>query len=154
MVHKWNVTREINGTISEETIINNRVPQRSVLGPLLFLLYMNDMQAVCDSNLFLYAGRCEKHTSQNSAFYFLYFIIFQLNCYTLKRKILKNFITLDKLGIILDVTDGVVLGWSRGWGWGWLCCAGPVAEGCCSTTLGAGPVETVACLRQPQKYIQ
>lgn len=36
---------EIDGVLSEE----------SVLGHLLFLSYINDMQAVCDCNLFLYA---------------------------------------------------------------------------------------------------
>ena len=31
------------------------VAQRSILGPLLFLLYVNDMKQAMDCNLFLYA---------------------------------------------------------------------------------------------------
>ena len=46
---------DINCTLSEAREITCGVPQGSVLGPLLFLLYINDMKSVCNCNLFLYA---------------------------------------------------------------------------------------------------
>lgn len=46
----------VNGVYSEFKTITHRVPQGSVLGPLWFLLYINDFTTVVDPNsIYLYA---------------------------------------------------------------------------------------------------
>ena len=46
---------EIEGYRSSEKDIKCGVPQGSILGPLLFLIYVNDMSQSVTCNLFLYA---------------------------------------------------------------------------------------------------
>ena len=50
----------INDIYSEECIVTHGVPQGSILGPLLFLLYFNDISALAsnDVSLILYADDC------------------------------------------------------------------------------------------------
>ena len=45
----------IKSKYSSTAKIECGVPQGSILGPLLFLLYVNDMKQAVDCNLFLYA---------------------------------------------------------------------------------------------------
>jgi hypothetical protein len=44
--------------LSKKVRVNSGVPQRSVLGPLLFLAYVNDIWRYTESNIRLFADDC------------------------------------------------------------------------------------------------
>ena len=46
---------DIKGTLSDRGEVTCGVPQDSILGPLLFLIYVNDMESAVDCDLLLYA---------------------------------------------------------------------------------------------------
>ena len=48
----------VDGKLSEEVRVNSGVPQGSVLGPLLFLAYVNDIWRNNESNIRLFADDC------------------------------------------------------------------------------------------------
>jgi hypothetical protein len=48
----------VGGHLSEEVRVTSGVPQGSVLGPLLFLAYMNDISMNIESTIRLFADDC------------------------------------------------------------------------------------------------
>ena len=48
----------VDGQLSEEVRVTSGVPQGSVLGPLLFLAYVNDIWRNTESNVWLFADDC------------------------------------------------------------------------------------------------
>jgi hypothetical protein len=48
----------VDGQLSEEVRVNSRAPQGNILGPLMFLAYINDIWRNNESNKGLFADNC------------------------------------------------------------------------------------------------
>ena len=56
----------IKGHLSETAVITAGIPQGSILGPLLFILYMNDLPLHIDNNIDMFADDSTLYTSGHS----------------------------------------------------------------------------------------
>ena len=56
----------VNGQLSQSVNVTSGIPQGSVLGPLLFVLYINDMPDKIKSNIFLFADDTKIFTNSST----------------------------------------------------------------------------------------
>jgi hypothetical protein len=66
-IHYRSLRVRVDGKLSEEVGVNSGVPQGSVLGPLLFLVYVNDIWTNIESNLRLFDDDCILYRRINDA---------------------------------------------------------------------------------------
>ena len=81
----------VNGTNSELANITSGIPQGSVLGPILFVLYINDLPENIVSNVYMFSDDTkvfktitsphDQHTIQNDLDYYFYYYLGQVNGY-------------------------------------------------------------------------
>ena len=54
----------VNGVESKSAAVLSGIPQGSVLGPLLFVIYINDLPKYVDSDVFLFADDKKKYCAR------------------------------------------------------------------------------------------
>ena len=92
-----------NGTSSESGIVSCGVPQGSILGPLLFLCYVNDMSISVKCKLLLYADDSALIVSGSNP---------QLIADTLSKELesCKQWLMDNKLSLHLGKTESILFG--------------------------------------------
>ncbi|MGL1888436.1 MAG: reverse transcriptase family protein [Reichenbachiella sp.] len=97
---------DISGTLSESESISCGVPQGSILGPLLFLIYVNDMKAAVKCKLLLYADDSALLTSGSD--------ISEIEA-TLSRELeaVSEWLTENRLSLHLGKTESILFGSKR-----------------------------------------
>ena len=97
---------EVNGVQSDFLPITCGVPQGSILGPLLFLLYINDMSASLDCDLSLYADDSALIFSHKDPTYIASHLSAQLaSC--------RTWLTDNRLSLHVGKTESILFGSSR-----------------------------------------
>lgn len=94
---------DVSGTLSSRANINCGVPQGSILGPLLFLIYVNDMSAVVKHRLNLYAddsgilvsGKCKSEIE---------------NVLSTELEAVSEWLICNKLSLHLGKTESILFG--------------------------------------------
>ena len=66
VIDRWRLV-VLDGKSSQRYSINARVPQGSILGPTLFLLYINDLHDDVVSNIAIYADDTTLYSKCNQA---------------------------------------------------------------------------------------
>lgn len=97
---------DVSGTLSSYAHISCGVPQGSILGPLLFLIYVNDMSGAIDEKLLLYADDSAILVSDNNV----------SNIESLLQKeltVVSEWLIDNKLSLHLGKTESILFGSQR-----------------------------------------
>ena len=97
---------DINGVLSSAEQITCGVPQGSILGPLLFLAYVNDMKASVKCDLLLYADDSALIVSGNN-------ILEIENILSRELKSVSEWLVDNKLSLHLGKTESILFGSKR-----------------------------------------
>ena len=92
---------KFQGHLSEEKTINIGVPQGSILGPILFLIYFQDICALSDGNEILFADDASLYDSGNCYFQ----VIQSLN---IKLRSVSQWLLANRLSANIIKTEGMI----------------------------------------------